>query len=83
MKLGPIEEIISKYEQLAFSTNFPNLPARKKALKVATLFCEDADVKCYLAGAVGYLPRHPEWVREAIWKARQRITILRKSGRFD
>lgn len=80
MTLTSLSEIINEFERAAFLQTYPNLKARKAAMRFATTLCGDQNLKDILAGSTDYIAKRPEQVRAAISKARGHIETLRANG---
>lgn len=72
---------IREFEECAFNRTFLNMTSRKKAMTISARNCSDDNIRYILASSVDYIGKHPDWVKEAIWKARNHIETLIASGR--
>ncbi|MBL4928796.1 hypothetical protein [Fuscibacter oryzae] len=69
-RIAQLRREIDEFERVAFSAPYQTLIERKKDMTNAGRACSDDNVRSTLCGSVGYIAKHPDWVREAIAKAR-------------
>lgn len=75
-RLAQLRREIDEFERVAFVAAFRTLTERKVAMTNAGRASSEDYVRGTLCASVGYMAKNPDWVREAIWKARDSVEGL-------